>query len=839
MTDDGIFTRIEKQHAAVVIDKKYADLSLPMLHKAECRACPLNHSKGEHTKIQPAGAQQPLIYILGEAPGSEEESDGSHFSGRAGQFLRKSIHKDWLPLLRWNTVIRTRPSTNRAPDPVEIECCRPSIVRDIEASKPKAIFGFGAVPLNWALGFDSIKAWRGRWLPVKIGNHACWFFPFLHPSYIIRASSQQGDDEFSAEWESTFKRDLNQALLLTETLPDAEVQELNEDGLILLTGKSGDLETLRSFLLSLRGKHSTIDLETTCLRPYAKEARILTCSVGTQENAIAFPIDHPGAQWKGHELNEALRLLQQYLLTPDPKGAHNLSFDLEWLVELFGTKIAYASEWHDSRVQSYVLDERPGAQSLDACVLTQFGIHLKTEMDARYLEGTKLQTVLRYNALDVKYTDAVFHKQMQQLQALRLDSVYQLQVKRVPACVLAQVKGLDVDAAEVNRHRALVEAESIAIQNEIQAMPEVEVFRNRYGAFNQGSPKDLTLMFRDVLGVTQEDAGKKFSTDEDALALIKHPMAALVVKLRQLAKLESTYVAPLTPDFAKTVVHPDGKIHTILKHTSTDTTRLSSEGPNIQNFPKRKNKQVRSMIHAPAGHVMVAADYGQIEARVIAMMSKDKALVKAMWEGFDIHQFWALRLADDEGLDRTDKKAVKAYRDRIKNELVFPAFFGAQPYSIGRSLKIHDARMAEIFKDFWEMFESVPGWQNGLRSFYKKNGYVELLTGFRRHAPLTQNMIINTPVQGTAAQLVVDAMERLARKSVLEDKPWLAPVMQIHDDLTFYVPIEKQENAIEEIITEMCTFSFPWINVPIQIELSIGSNWGEMKDIGKFQSNEL
>ena len=142
------------------------------LHQLECHACPLNRTKHqEHPKMGPTGAELPIVYILGEAPGKTEDEEGVQFVGDSGQFLRDRIPNEWIEYIRFNNVIRDWPidrfGKNRTPHPTEIECCRPSIERDIEQSQPAAIFGFGNIPLNWALERGGIMTARGRKFPVK------------------------------------------------------------------------------------------------------------------------------------------------------------------------------------------------------------------------------------------------------------------------------------------------------------------------------------------------------------------------------------------------------------------------------------------------------------------------------------------------------------------------------------------------------------------------------------------------------------------------------------------------------------------------------------------------
>ncbi|MCI0555466.1 MAG: uracil-DNA glycosylase, partial [Anaerolineae bacterium] len=167
-----------------------------------------------HPKMKPTGSDSPIIYVLGEAPGAEEDAKGKQFIGKAGRTLRRRIPEKWLKDIRWNNCVRTRPPDNATPGMVELECCRPSVVKDIEETKPKAIFGFGNIPLQWVLSTATgITNWRGRRLPVNIGTHSCWFFPMYHPSYINRQQRKNyRNEEYSSEEEFVFALDIKCAL---------------------------------------------------------------------------------------------------------------------------------------------------------------------------------------------------------------------------------------------------------------------------------------------------------------------------------------------------------------------------------------------------------------------------------------------------------------------------------------------------------------------------------------------------------------------------------------------------------------------------------------------------
>ena len=360
----------------------------------------------------------------------------------------------------------------------------------------------------------------------------------------------------------------------------------------------------------------------------------------------------------------------------------------------------------------------------------------------------------------------------------------------------------------------------------------------------------VVKLMRDVLK-RKEGAGEgsKYSTDESVLASMPErevPSAKIILAHRGLTKMVTTYLDPVVQ---RKFVYADGCFHTNFNTMVTATGRLSSDDPNLQNFPIRTHPEVRQIFEALPGYKIVSGDYGQIEARVIAMASEDRVLVDAMWTDFDIHGHWADylahaypqsvdRMAMEHVGDRDDEKKLMGHlRQELKNGWVFPQFFGAHFESCARNLKIPPAIASQMSDIFWGEFQGVKRWQKKLMDGYDRRGYVETLTGRRRHAPLTKNEIINTPIQGTASDIVVDAWNRVAELAELTERPQLIPRMNIHDDLTFLMPLTSLEQDLEAVVEVMCAPTYSFINVPLLVEISMGDSWDAKKKVGTFRSD--
>ena len=492
------------------------------------------------------------------------------------------------------------------------------------------------------------------------------------------------------------------------------------------------------------------------------------------------------------------------------------------------------------------MDERPGGHSLDFLCRLNFGLPLKSlsKINTGKLQSEPLGRVLRYNALDAKYGHKLSVVQEEALRRLGLYRSYQERFQRVPTAVLSQDIGICTDVKETERLQVEVGKRIVGLVEDIKSREEVELYEKAgHGDFNPTSNTQVATMFRDICGFKEgKRAGNKYCVDKNVLKAIGTPLASDILNLRSAAKMKNTYVDRLHPDAEDSYVFPTGRMHPTVRVVGTNTGRFSYAEPNGQNFPKRNPlvAEVRKQVVPPKGYKIVAVDYGQIEARVLGMASGDEYLCKALWENYDIHLEWAQKVA--ALWPPTFKKRgedMKRFRTDIKSELVFAAFYGAKQEHIGGMLELPRHLAKELFEEFWDTFAGVYKWQQKLQKFYQDFGYVEGLTGGRRHGPLSPNMVLNSPIQGTAADLVIDAMVRLSERADRTDDWCYQPILNIHDDLTFYLPIKNLETYMENIIIEMVTMPYDWVNVPIEVEVSVGDNWHEMELVGKFTSADM
>jgi len=600
------------------------------------------------------------------------------------------------------------------------------------------------------------------------------------------------------------------------------------------------------------------DIETTsdekkerAVRPYGEGARLLSIAISSGSKTLSLALEHEESGWSSKQLAELYVILTKFFNDKEGpiKIAHNLSFEAEWLAHLWGDSILYENRWGDTMAQAYVLGGRPGSLNLDACCEQHLGLPIKSLMslDTKNLANEPIEKVLRYNGYDACGTFYLHQAQALLLDKRELQSVYATQVRRVPTLVRAQIKGVCIDQDEVLVKRRELERTISSLLIELREFAEIKKYEANYRSFNPDSNAHCVTLFRDMLKRPEGNRGDdNYSTDAAVLEQIDLPICYVIIAYREAAKLLSTYVEGVEAK-SKKFVWPDGKIHTTYSTAFVSTRRLSSSFPNMQNWPSRKQAHIKSQVVAPPGYKFVALDYGQIEFRVAAMASQDTNLIDALWNKHDVHLVWgerveqmypkALKWAVDAN---PTKKGMKALRQETKNKFVFPAIYGAGYKSISENFHVPESIIKVLLEEFFEEFPGVKLWHKLQRDFYKSKGYVELLTGFRRYEMIEKgNAVINTTMQGTASDIVVDAMDRISELSYIEKMPDLQPILNIHDDISWYLKERTVEDYLEEIVYQMLDCPFDFINVPLVVEVEVGNNWFDKQAIGEFSSDEL
>lgn len=835
--------------------------SVDILHRQECKACPLNNAGCNSPKMEPLGHDRPLVYFLGAAPSSSADRKDEPFAGDDMSFLRRSLPKEAFADARFGNVIRTHPgkgepikthdgelSTTREPAYIEIECCRPYVTRDIEDAMPVAIFGFGSVPLKWAANETHPYRWMGRRIPVKIGTHKCWYYPFPEIVNVLKDVKWDGHVAESMQTLAAYlKRAWEQVCDDNGDEPVIHDRAMIDKGVKWVFGPSEkDLRTIVDFLKRAEDEEvSGLDYETNALRPYNKNTKLLTAAVSIERETLAFPLEHRQAKWSPEQLDRIYAALEDYLYSKSIKAVHQAAFEMEWSAVFFGRKVLRGSPWACTLSQAYIINPTQGLLSLESLTVQHFGFNIKelSNVNRKDLDNEPLDRVLPYNALDAKYHRELFFVQEPILYDIEQMPQYQHNMETIPSIVLTQMHGIPIDG-KVRDDFAKKYQEQC--DNALLDMKECKAWRmyaKEYQAeFKPSSNPDVAKLLK-MLGVkiAKSEKGNDI-TDEKHLRKVDNPIIVPLIKWKKAAKILSTYVAPISDDSPH--VYDDGLIHMTISTTKVETWRTSSEDPNTQNWPKRGPNVVIRRAIGKRGKKVVAFDYAGIQARCIAVEARDKAFMDSFITGYDIHAEWTEWFAKkckawayDDLL--TNDKQFKNARSGVKNQFVFPSFFGSSAKSISPSLagsgniempiKIVEEAQEQLFSQF----PDIKRWQEKLQRFYAKHQYVTGYSGHRRYAPIGYNQIINSPIQADERIIVLTAMNVLSEL----DYNLYQPMMEIHDDLTFLWPENEIDARADVVLTELTERRFDWIYpIPLEVEMLVGDNWCDLKEVGKFES---
>ncbi len=393
--------------------------------------------------------------------------------------------------------------------------------------------------------------------------------------------------------------------------------------------------------------------------------------------------------------------------------------------------------------------------------------------------------------------------------------------------VLADIErtGVRIDIETLNQY-------SVTLQKDIQ-LAEERVYEKAGLRFNLASPRQLGEVLFDHLKLDPKAKKTKtgqYQTGEDILLQLagKSDIVQDILDFRQMQKLKSTYV-----DALPSMVNPHtGRVHTSYNQAVAATGRLSSNNPNLQNIPIRteRGREVRkAFIARDENHLLLSADYSQIELRIIAEISKEANMLEAFAQGLDIHTATAARVYGIplEEVDAAQRRNAKAVN--------FGIIYGQSAFGLSQNLRIPRKEAAAIIEQYFVQYPGIQKYMSDTMNFARENGYVETILGRRRYLRdinsanqtvrgFAERNAINAPIQGSAADLIKVAMINIHRDMTARNL-LSKMTMQVHDELVFDVLISEKEE-IKSIITERMKTAIP-MNVPIEIEIGEGNNWLE------------
>nr|MBC8147967.1 DNA polymerase I [Bacteroidota bacterium] len=402
----------------------------------------------------------------------------------------------------------------------------------------------------------------------------------------------------------------------------------------------------------------------------------------------------------------------------------------------------------------------------------------------------------------------------------------EIEIPLVPVLTAMETEGIKLDIKALNDY-------SVQLETEVNKLTKAIHEDAGNDDFNIASPKQLGEVLFEQLKVTDKPKltkTKQYSTGEEILIKLvnKHPIIQKILDYRSLAKLKSTYVDAL-PEL---INMRTGRIHTSYNQAVASTGRLSSNNPNLQNIPIRteKGREIRkAFIPRNKNFTLLAADYSQIELRIIASLSKDEGMLNAFNNGLDIHTATASKVYNVE-LDEVDKDMR-----RHAKTVNFGIIYGISAFGLSERLNIPRKDAKQIIDNYFEKYPGVKNYMNTSIELARENGFVETIMGRRRYLrdinsgnsfvrQFAERNAINAPIQGSAADMIKIAMIKI-HNELIEKQLKTKMLLQVHDELVFDAYIDELE-IIKPIIVD-CMKNAVKLDVPIEVDINTGNNWLE------------
>jgi DNA polymerase-1 len=580
-------------------------------------------------------------------------------------------------------------------------------------------------------------------------------------------------------------------------------------------------------------KLTALDTETTSLDPLA--ARLVGISLSTEIGQAAYiPLahDYPGAPVQ-LPLDAVLQQLKPWLEdAAQAKVGANTKYDSHVLAN---HGITLRGWQHDVMLQSYVLEvHRPhGLESLAKRHIGREGMSYEALCGKGVhqigINQVEVEKAGQYACEDADYTLGVHLALWPRLQAEPpLQNIYQLEMQTSATLQGVERHGVAIDVAALRTQSSELGGKIVELEKSAWAMAGGR-------EFNLGSPKQIGQVLFDPppeglgLPAVKKTAKGAISTDEEVLEKLAqdYPLPATLLQWRSLSKLKSTY----TDKLPQLVNVQTGRVHTNYAQAVAVTGRLASNDPNLQNIPVRtaEGRRIREAFVARAGCVLVSCDYSQIELRIMAHLSGDEALIQAFATGQDVHRATAAEVFG------VAPEAVSSEQRRYAKVINFGLIYGMSAYGLAKNLGISPADAKLWIERYFARYPGVLAYMDATKAQAKAQGFVETVFGRRLYLPEinspngprragAERTAINAPMQGTAADLIKMAMNRIAEKLAQSGRDILM-VMQVHDELVFDLPESEVPWLREHIVPLM--EGAAQLKVPLVAEMGVGQNWDQ------------
>ncbi len=575
-----------------------------------------------------------------------------------------------------------------------------------------------------------------------------------------------------------------------------------------------------------------VDCETSSLNPIDAELVGISFSYDINK-AYYIPVAHKNVKSLNKEF--VIKKIKKILEDPSIKKiGQNIKYDF-MIFKKYGINI---EPIEDTMLLSYTLDAGNNRHNMDT--LSELHLGHKT-ISYKEIVGTgkkqlnfsevNLKDATKYAAEDADVTLRLYNVLKDRVDSEKLNKIYEVFEKpMVKLLSKLEINGIKIDDVYLKKLSKKFEERLIKKEKEIYKLSGKE--------FNIASPKQLGEIIYNDLKIAKLKKTKKGSLATSAkvledLALTGHKFPKLIIEWRQDSKLKSTYTDALQDHINKKTK----RVHTSFLLAATNTGRLASSDPNLQNIPIKSSdgKEIRKAFIADRGNILISADYNQIEMRILADMADVKELKKAFKNNEDIHSLTASQV-----FGVPINKINEDFRRKAK-AINFGIIYGITQYGLAKQISVSNQEAQDFINQYFKKFPEIKDYMNSTINFCRKNGYVNNIFGRRIHLKnindknfsirsFQERAAINAPIQGSAADIIRLAMMEIDRVTEKEKQINAKMLLQIHDELVFESPIKDQKNnekLIKKVMTSVSSSEHHMFSIPLEVSINSGYNWGE------------
>ena len=606
-----------------------------------------------------------------------------------------------------------------------------------------------------------------------------------------------------------------------ETQEETETQKKNYETVLTKTAFNNWLKKIK------KNRIFALDLETTSLRPVQARAVGISFSCSAGE-ACYIPLAHSYLGVPDQlEMDWVFEKLKPVLEDPKMKKVgQNIKYDY---IVLKNEGIHLEGIAFDTMLASYLLNPSSRGHNMDALALEHLGLKtiqykdvVGTASKEIGFDEVEVERATEYAAEDADITWRLYKKLSGSLKGDDLNIFEKIELPLLEALGDMELKGMALDKSHLQKLSQKIHS--------LLKEKEKQIYELAGEEFNINSPKQLSVILFEKLGLPVIKKTKSgYSTDVSVLEELaaEHDLPEIILLYRQLGKLKSTYVDALQEEiFSKT-----GRVHTSFNQSVAATGRLSSSNPNLQNIPIRTEmgREIRKSFIAEEGNQLLSADYSQVELRILAHLSEDESLIEAFNDGEDIHTRTAIEIfgTTAERLDAEARRMAKAVN--------FGIVYGLSAFGLSRQLKIFPKDAKKFIDQYFQLYKNVKVYMEETIEAARKTGYTLTLMNRKRYLPdlnsknrqareAAERVAINTPVQGSAADLIKLAMINLDREIKARNLK-SRMILQVHDELVFECPPQEEEKMRALVKKEMEEV-MP-LKVPLVVDMGWGKNWND------------